>query len=301
VREGSRIASARRAALTFAQPILMTYTEAFRHLRSALSAMYDTGEAAAIARKYLHARTGFEYSAGLATGNLLQSLSRADFSEDVAALASGKPVQYVVGWEEFLRRRFSVNDAVLIPRPETEALVQWVVDECADATAVLDVGTGSGCIAVSVALALPGAHLWAVDVSEAALVVARRNAEDLGARVSFVQMDALDSAAWQALPPMDVIVSNPPYIPASDAPLLHANVRDWEPHGALFVADTDPLVFYRALAAAGCTHLVAGGRIYCELQRDLSEETAAVFRAAGYQIVLRADDAGWRMVRAMKA
>lgn len=182
-------------------------------------------------------------------------------------LTRSEPVQYVLGQAEFCGRRFAVGPGVLIPRPETEDLCRWV---CADAAArgggatdVLDIGTGSGCIAVTLALGIGGARVAAWDVSADALAAARSNAASLGAAVDFSQTDALrpprDEAAW------DIIVSNPPYVCDSERDAMDSNVLDYEPPQALFVPDADPLRFYRAIGRYAATALRPGGALYFEI------------------------------------
>lgn len=277
-----------------------SYIEAFHRLRAALEPLYDAGEAAAIAKRYLAELTGFSYAAGLGRrDNALSDQHEQKLHQDLEHFRIGRPLQYILGFEEFLARRFIVNEAVLIPRPETEGLVQWVGSECGDVERLLDVGTGSGCIAVSLALAMQQTKMYAADISVAALAVARMNATVLDARVNFLEVDVLNASAWSVIPSVDVIVSNPPYIPAAERARLHQNVREWEPGEALFVPDDDPVIFYRALAALGKEKLSNSGRIYCELQSDRAIETQEVFETAGYHVALREDGFGhWRMLRA---
>ena len=233
--------------------------------------------------------------------SLLDKELMTSFAAMEAELAKGMPVQYVIGSTLFMGRPFEVNPAVLIPRPETEELVRWIIDE-EQPQSTLDVGTGSGCIAISTKLGLPQAALSAVDVSEAALAVAKKNALNLNAAIHFERLDFLDFAARGTLPSFDVIVSNPPYIPLTERATLHANVRDHEPATALFVPDNDALLFYRAIAQFGLTHLNAGGSIYCELHQDYAAATADLFNACGYgKTNLRRDMHGaWRMLCARR-
>ena len=188
---------------------------------------------------------------------------------------------------------------MLIPRPETEELVEWILAEDRPAS-LLDVGTGSGCIAISLKLGSPASEVTALDFSQGALAVAAENARLLGVRLQFREQDFLDEAGWTSLPQYELIVSNPPYIPLRERAGLDAHVRDHEPGSALFVPDADPLLFYRALAAFGQRHLMPAGAIFCELHRDYAEATYHMFREAGYNYVhLRKDlhDAP-RMLRA---
>lgn len=196
--------------------------------------------------------------------------------------ASGEPLQYVVGYAEFLGRRFVVDPSVLVPRPETEELVEHVLDRLADRSGlrVLDVGTGSGCIAATIALERPGDEVTAVDVSAAALATARANAERTGARVRFVEADVLDAAfATWAGGPFDVVVSNPPYVASGEA--LPDDVALHEPHLALF-APGDALGFYRTLAALVAGPAGAPGCLLAvEVHADRGRAVAGIFERAG--------------------
>lgn len=219
------------------------------------------------------------------------------------ALRNHQPVQYVLGEAWFAGMRFRVDEHVLIPRPETEELVQWIADDYAGSGpgSLLDAGTGSGCIAIALRKALPLAAVWACDISGAALELARINAADLGASVDFFPADILDPENWPSIPPINVLVSNPPYIPLQEKAGMQRNVVDYEPLHALFVDDADPQVFYRALAGIGLQRLLPGGRVYVEAHEDLAEATATVFREAGFDTVdIKKDLQGKdRMVRAL--
>jgi release factor glutamine methyltransferase len=277
-----------------------TYTEAFQSLRAALQPLYDAGESAAIARMFLQQTTGFSYTQGIARDTPIPPLTAGMIARGQEELVKGRPVQYVLGRAEFLGQSFLVDERVLIPRPETEELVSWIVEEWKGQQnlVITDVGTGSGCIPVSLSLEITGATVYTCDVSAPALELARQNSERLEARVRFAQLDFLQRDEWQKLKPSHVIVSNPPYI--LDSEVLHPNVRDHEPSVALFVPGTDPLVFYRALADFGKNYLLSGGAIYCETHSDHGEPTKAVFTDAGYSdVVLRKDlDGRDRMIRA---
>ncbi len=202
---------------------------------------------------------------------------------DVERLAAGEPLQYVLGESEFYGRRFVVRPGVLIPRPETEELVDRIVHtEGGRPCRILDVGTGSGCIAVSLALELPGAEVYAADISDVALETAAENCRRLGARVTLRRADALNDLAARFPERFDVIVSNPPYVPAGDRAVMHPNVRDYEPSLALFVPDDDPLRFYRAIARAGRRMLRPGGRLWFEIYERAAAGMTALLEAEGY-------------------
>ena len=198
----------------------------------------------------------------------------------IGELQSGRPVQYVLGKAEFCEMEFEVAEGVLIPRPETEELVYRIAEIAKRGAKILDIGTGSGAIAISLAKLIKESEVVAIDISTAALVIAKRNAEKLGARVEFIEADALGDLSH--LGEFDVIVSNPPYIPQSDIVDMRQNVVDFEPHTALFVPDNDPLCFYRATAKNGATMLREGGSIWFEIYEKLGEELCAMMSAMGY-------------------
>ena len=205
--------------------------------------------------------------------------AEARLQRALAALEAGQPLQYATGKAPFCGKSFEVNAHVLIPRPETELLVELVCG-CSPQR-VLDCGTGSGCIAVSVALALPEAQVEAWDISAEALAVARRNARVLGAKVRFRQRDMLLLPA-QRRALYDVIVSNPPYICESEEADMEAHVKDYEPHLALFVPDDNPLRFYVALAVLGKMRLHRGGSLLLECNRRYAHAVSAMLQAEGY-------------------
>ena len=209
----------------------------------------------------------------------LDADAEARLQRALAALAVGQPLQYATGKAPFCGKSFEVNAHVLIPRPETELLVELVCG-CSPQR-VLDCGTGSGCIAVSVALALPEAQVEAWDISAEALAVARRNARVLGAKVRFRQRDMLLLPA-QRRALYDVIVSNPPYICESEEADMEAHVKDYEPHLALFVPDDNPLRFYVALAVLGKMRLHRGGSLLLECNRRYAHAVSAMLQAEGY-------------------
>ena len=211
-------------------------------------------------------------------------------------LKTGEPVQYVLGFSEFMGRRFRVSPAVLIPRPETEQLVMEAVQTLRGlprGARVLDLCTGSGCIAWSLALEVPGTSVVGVDISRQALEVARSQDFPLptGAQAPvFIQADILDTAQPFPFGPFDWVLSNPPYIMEAEKAQMRRNVLDFEPPAALFVPDTDPLVFYRAVAAWCGRLLVPGGRGLVEINESLGVDTAEVFASAGFGDVRQMKD-----------
>ncbi|HEU4716260.1 MAG TPA: peptide chain release factor N(5)-glutamine methyltransferase [Bacteroidia bacterium] len=203
----------------------------------------------------------------------------------VKDLKRGKPVQYILGKAWFYGMEFSVTPDVLIPRPETEELVQLVVEEAKahpETFSIADIGTGSGCIAASLKKKIPRAHVYAVDVSEPALAVARENAQKLETEIAFLHLDILRAEEQGKIPSVMFIVSNPPYVKNSERSSMQKNVTDYEPHTALFVPDEDALVFYRALAALGKAKLKPGGKIFVEINEALGPETCILFQKSGY-------------------
>lgn len=229
-------------------------------------------------------------------------------------LRQHEPIQYVLGEAWFYNMKLFVDKHVLIPRPETEELVYWIINDVkakgldvfqrgsADATSqlkILDIGTGSGCIALALKNEIPRAEVWGCDVSEEALNVARRNGSELDIRVDFQGVNILDDAQQKLLPTVDIIVSNPPYIPLKDKNSMHANVLNHEPHLALFVPDNDALKFYKAIAHFAKKRLHANGLLYFEIHEDLGEAVVALLESEGYQAELKKDMQGKeRMVKA---
>ena len=205
--------------------------------------------------------------------------SEAALEPLLARLLAHEPVQYVLGTAYFADMELEVTPATLIPRPETEELVHLIRQEQAARAGlrVLDVGTGSGCLALALARLLPAAEVRAVDISAEALAVARRNAARFAPQVAFEQVDILNGLPKDTAPgSLDILVSNPPYVRESERPAMRGNVLAWEPATALFVPDADPLLFYRRLAEVGRVLLRTGGAIYLEINEALGAETAAL-------------------------
>lgn len=271
-------------------------------LQKALSTTYEGHELTAIIRTICCDMLGISSTAyylkekvTLTTeqGTLLQGI--------IGRLQKGEPLQYIEGKATFCGMEFAVNTSVLIPRPETAELVDWIVCEhAAQQPRILDLGTGSGCIAITLSKQLPQAEIEACDISTEALTIAKENARTNEAPVSFFTHNMLNLDT--PLPhSYDILVSNPPYIRQSEAADMSIQVTEWEPHTALFVPDDDALCFYRAIAELGQTKaLRPGGYIYVEINQALGKESMALFEAYGYQNVeLRKDIYGnERMIRA---
>ena len=217
----------------------------------------------------------------------------------IERLKKQEPIQYILGYSDFCGLRFKVTPATLIPRPETGELVEWIAAEAAGNESILDIGTGSGCIAVSLAHMLPQSKVTAWDISADALAVATENSKANGCAVEFEEVDILAYKPTGEL--FDIIVSNPPYIKENEKEAMHSNVLDWEPHTALFMPDSDPLLFYRTIAKKGLSLLKPGGRLYFEINRAHGTETMKMLADLGYTgIELRKDFAdNDRMIRAV--
>lgn len=225
------------------------------------------------------------------------------FNFAVKDLKRGRPVQYITGKAWFFDMTLSVNESVLIPRPETEELVQWITDDYKDSVSsvsMLDIGTGSGCIPLALKRKMPRHHVYALDVSAEALAVARQNADKYRADIHFIRMDVTDDTAWGKIPACSVMVSNPPYITEKEKTGMHPNVVDYEPHLALFVPDDDALVFYRVIARLAKEKLKAGGHLYFEINEALGLDVCILLQKEGFSDVrLKQDISGKdRMVRA---
>lgn len=298
----------------------MKLNEAEHWLKEQLKGVYDEREAGNIAAWVLEKITGTRRLDRLVNKEqplVVQHLH--ELTRVVQRLQQFEPVQYVLAEAPFAGLKLFVDKNVLVPRPETEELVAWIIEDVknegikvfqkaatdadkTDELKILDIGTGSGCIALALKAAMPLAEVWGCDSSDGALNVARRNGAHLDIRVDFVALNFLDPAQRRQLPTVDIIVSNPPYVPFKDKNTMQANVLEYEPHAALFVPDDDPLVFYDAIAEFGKTRLHEGGKIYVEIHEDLGASVVMLFKNHGYRpVVLKKDLQGKdRMVRAEK-
>ena len=261
-------------------------------LQTALSGIYEGHELTAIIRTICCDMLGISSTAYYLKEEVTLTTEQGTLLQGIIdRLRQGEPLQYIEGKAPFCGMEFAVNSSVLIPRPETAELADWIV--CEHATQhprILDLGTGSGCIAIALSKQLPQATIEACDISAEALTIAKENARMNEAPVSFFTHDMLDLGT--PLPhSYDILVSNPPYIRQSEAADMSIQVTEWEPHTALFVPDDDALRFYRAIAELGQTEaLRPGGHIYVEINQALGKETVALFEAYGYQDVeLRKD------------
>lgn len=272
----------------------------YRQLWQRLVPVYGEGEAQAIARLI------YEVRYGLTLSDLLMgrdsSVPQDELEQIAIRLERQEPVQYILGQADFCGRTFMVNKHVLIPRPETEELCQWII--AADAAHILDIGTGSGCIAITLAAEMPEAEVTAWDISEEALKVAEENAKRTNVHVKFEQVDILHlpSSILHLTSAFDLIVSNPPYICNKERETMETNVLEHEPHTALFVPDNDPLLFYRAIAQYGQTALKEGGWLYFEINPLYAEALHEMLSKMSYHdIEIKEDQYGkQRMIRAKK-
>lgn len=221
-------------------------------------------------------------------------------NEALLSLKEGKPIQYIIGKAWFMGNEYKVDESVLIPRPETEELVDWIIEYATiidKPLQILDVGTGSGCIPISLKLALPNCMLAGLDISETALQTAKHNAAKLNADISWMQEDILNTTY---LPnQFDIIVSNPPYIPYKENVNMQVQVKYFEPPIALFVKDADPLIFYRTIARLGKQYLKPNGQLFFEMHYDQGKALLTLFEEMGFHAELRQDMFGKdRMLRA---
>ena len=256
----------------------MTIRQTIHIIRDAIVSLYGEHEAETIARMVVCDRLDYNFSQLVAHYD--DECEIANLDSMTEELQSGCPVQYVLGKAEFCDFMFEVAEGVLIPRPETEELVYRIAEEAKCGARILDIGTGSGAIAVSLAKLVEGAKVVAVDISPEALKIARKNAERLDAKVEFVEADALQDLT--ALGKFDVIVSNPPYIPQSDIVDMRKNVVDFEPHTALFVPDDDVLKFYVATANNAQKMLREEGSLWFEIYEKAGAELCKMLREKGF-------------------
>ncbi|MFD0748922.1 peptide chain release factor N(5)-glutamine methyltransferase [Mucilaginibacter calamicampi] len=279
-----------------------TVKDVFAAYRAQLKALYDGQEADAIALTALREITGQSNAYLKAFPEYeINAADQSKLKEILDQLVTGRPLQYVLGHTEFYGLPFKVNSSVLIPRPETEELVHWVLksDLPQAGIDILDIGTGSGCIAISLKKNLPQANVSAIDISAAALKTARENAKLNKVEVNFIEADILNTQNAQ-LTNYNVIISNPPYVTPADKSLMHSNVTDFEPHTALFVSENDPLIFYKAIADLAAEKLTKGGFLFFEINESYGTQTTEMLKAKLFkEIELRKDLSGReRMIKA---
>lgn len=255
--------------------------DTLKKLRDALVPLYGKGETEAMIRIMFHYLKGWDTTAMLIhESEPLSEYMKGEVDKILTRLLNHEPIQYITGEARFHGLDLKVTPDVLIPRPETSELVDIICDETGDRAdlRVLDIGTGSGCIAVALARSLRFPEITAVDVSQRAIDVAKDNAAALKVKVNFLHEDIF---RWMPTGDFDIIVSNPPYIDESEMKSMDANVVEFEPHSALFVPDADPLVFYRRIAVIATRSLIPGGRLYLEINPRHSEELLRLLTGAG--------------------
>ena len=271
-------------------------------IKDELGRCYPTGETAALTRIISTEILDIPQSTFFLKDDVtLTPRQETLFYCTIERLKKHEPIQYIIGYCDFCGLTFKVTPDTLIPRPETSELVEWITEEQkGDKVNILDIGTGSGCIAISPSCKLPGCNIAAWDISPGALAVAEENNRSNGTEVTFSQVDIL---VYQPQDEMfDIIVSNPPYIKENEKKSMEANVLDWEPHTALLVPDNDPLLFYRAIAEKALAMLTSGGALYFEINRAHGAETVEMLKSLGYiETELRKDLAGNdRMIKAIR-
>ncbi len=283
----------------------MTIDEANRYLVASLSGLYDEREAAGISNLVMERLTAMPKSLRLVHKSGLLSVSQEDlFKQFMADLLNHRPVQYVLGEAWFGGLPFFVNEQVLIPRPETEELADWLLKDnisVRSGLSVLDIGTGSGCIAVYLKKKRPDFHLMAFDISEPTLEVAKKNGEIHHTDIEFILTDIRNEGLWGHLPETDLIISNPPYIPENQKNSLDKHVKDFEPGLALFAPDEDPIVFYKVIGKFAKKKLKQGGALFLEIHHDHAKEIQDWYATNQFVLELKKDFSGNnRMIKAWR-
>jgi release factor glutamine methyltransferase len=279
---------------------MATRREIFLQLRDVASELYGEDEGRQIAEMIVLAKGGISRNELLIEPN--KELEINDIDRIIAELREWRPVQYIIGTASFDDMELEVSEGVLIPRPETEELVEWVTSEAPHGAKIVDVCTGSGCIAIALSRRVTKSRVWGIDISQDALAIARRNVAKYAPSVELVEGDALGDFSQLIDGEIDVVVSNPPYIPKSDSKLMRRNVTEHEPEIALFVEDSDPLLFYRSIARTALRVLRSGGKLYFEIYENFATEMVDMLTTENYSnIVVREDfRSKQRMVCAQK-
>lgn len=279
---------------------MATRREIFHQLRSVAEELYGEAEGGQIAEMIVLSKGGITRNELLVEPN--KEIVINDLDTVIEQLRSWRPVQYIIGVASFDDMELEVGEGVLIPRPETEELVEWIASEAGRDAKIVDICTGSGCIALALRRRLMGSKVWGIDISSEALAIARRNAEKYASDVELKEGDALGDFDQLVDAEIDVVVSNPPYIPMSDKKFMRRNVTDHEPQIALFVEDDDPLLFYRSIARTAHRMLGDGGKLYFEIYENFARAMEDMLKTEGYDnIVVREDFRGKpRMICAEK-
>ncbi len=272
----------------------MNIKQAYQQLLLQLSTIYDNREAANIANWVIEYITEQNKINRILHPDIpISEKQLAELEMYTTQLLQHQPVQYVLKEAWFFGLHFYVNEHVLIPRPETEELVKWTLDFLQENNLkekkVLEIGTGSGCISIALKKNNPHLQITSIDISAEALAVAKQNASSLQSTITFKEINFLIESNWDKLEQYYVIISNPPYIKESEKDSINKNVLAYEPHLALFVLDTDALIFYKKIAAFGKQHLLPKGKIFVEINEALGKETQEVFEQTGYTTQLKKD------------
>jgi release factor glutamine methyltransferase len=266
---------------------LQTITDIHRYMTGMLSRLWPTREARSMASAIITEYSGMSSAEQLAFGDRMPDEDQKEkMNAAVTRASKGEPLQYIFGYTTFCGHRIGVMPGVLIPRPETEEMTCMIIEENKGFKGTItDLGTGSGCIAIALSLAFPGSTVVAVDNSPAALKAAEENIKLNGATVNLKKADihTLDPAS---MPMSDIIVSNPPYVTESEKSAMHVNVVDHEPHEALFVPDSDPLIYYSRIIAIADRSLTPGGKMWLEVNENLADETAGLADPGTWSVVM---------------
>ena len=270
-------------------------------LKQTLSSKIDAVELTSLIGMLIEAVTGWNRMQQIVNVNTGLSKEQQALLENYAQqLLGGKPIQYILGKAWFMGNELMVNEQVLIPRPETEELVEWIISYASimnKPLSILDIGTGSGCIPIALKLALPNCTLIGLDISKDALAIAQINAKNLNASIEWMEEDILNTAALDNS--YDIMVSNPPYIPLREKKDMQEQVLNFEPSIALFVSNEDPLIYYKAIAKIGKQNLSKNGQLFFEIHYNQGKAILALLDELNYHAELRQDSFGKnRMVRA---
>ena len=270
----------------------MTTHEATFFLLNYLRKLFSDNEASEITDSVMENVTGSNKTERMMYKNAaITEKEELRIKEILERLKTNEPLQYILGEAWFGGMKFIVNKNVLIPRPETDELVQWIIkdhvhqENKSKTPNIIDIGTGSGCIPVTLKKKIPIANVSAIDVCSEAIFTATENALNNDAEVNFLLMDFLDETRWKELGQYDIIVSNPPYVRRSEQDSIHSRVKDYEPHLALFVPDDDPLLFYKKIVDFSKEHLTTEGSLYFEINESLPNEVSAMLKDKGFKAI----------------
>lgn len=282
----------------------MSIQEAYNKILISLNKLYEKREAATLADMVIEKITGLQKLDRIIHKTISLNVAQQSKLKNITLqLLTHKPIQYVLQEAWFAKLKFFVNEFVLIPRPETEELIDWVCTEINNkkimVNRALEIGSGSGCISIILKNKNKNITVTSVDISEDAIAVANKNAINFNTKLNFICLNFLEESNWKQLPVFDIIISNPPYIKQSDKIKMQKNVVDFEPPIALFVEDKNSLIFYKKIALFGKNHLTKNGKIFVEINEKLGTQTINVFKNENYEVELRKDFQGKdRMIKA---